>query len=60
MAGESMEQPSRYFRHNVSYSQNLLEAMLAHDVKRIVFSSTAAVYASKNGPLQEDDPYRSP
>ncbi len=57
-AGESMEQPSRYFRHNVVYSQNLLEAMLAHDVKRLVFSSTAAVYASKNGPLSEDDPYR--
>ncbi len=56
-AGESMEQPSRYFRHNVAYSQNLLEAMFAHDVKRLVFSSTAAVYASKNSPLQEDDPY---
>jgi UDP-glucose 4-epimerase len=56
-AGESMEQPSRYFRHNVVYSQNLLEAMLDHDVKRLVFSSTAAVYASKNGPLSEDDPY---
>jgi UDP-glucose 4-epimerase len=57
-AGESMEQPSRYFRHNVVYSQNLLDAMLAHGVKRLVFSSTAAVYASKNGPLSEDDPYR--
>ena len=57
-AGESMEDPSRYFRHNVVYSQNLLEAMLAHNVKRLVFSSTAAVYASKNGPLNEDDPYR--
>lgn len=57
-AGESMEQPSRYFRHNVVYSQNLLDAMLAHHVKRLVFSSTAAVYASKNGPLNEDDPYR--
>jgi UDP-glucose 4-epimerase len=57
-AGESMEQPGRYFRHNVVYSQNLLDAMLAHGVKRLVFSSTAAVYASKNGPLSEDDPYR--
>src|SRR5437762_2963383 len=57
-AGESMEQPSRYFRHNVTYSQNLFEAMLDNDVKRLVFSSTAAVYASKNGPLSEDDPYR--
>ncbi len=57
-AGESMEQPARYFRHNVVYSQKLLEAMLAHGVKRIVFSSTAAVYASKSGPLQEDDPHQ--
>src|SRR5689334_6701740 len=57
-AGESMENPSLYFRSNVVYSQNLLEAMIAHDVKRLVFSSTAAVYASKNGPLSEDDPYR--
>ncbi|MEP7285736.1 MAG: UDP-glucose 4-epimerase GalE [Chloroflexota bacterium] len=57
-AGESMENPSLYFRSNVVYSQNLLEAMLAHDVKRLVFSSTAAVYASKNGALEEDDPYQ--
>jgi UDP-glucose 4-epimerase len=57
-AGESMENPSLYFRSNVVYSQNLLEAMIAHDVKRLVFSSTAAVYASKNGPLEENDPYQ--
>ena len=30
-AGESMTQPSRYFRHNVGYTQTLLEAMLAPD-----------------------------
>lgn len=56
-AGESMEKPALYFRSNVAYSQGLLEAMLAHGVKRLVFSSTAAVYASKNGPLDETDPY---
>jgi UDP-glucose 4-epimerase len=56
-AGESMEKPALYFRANVSYSQNLLEAMIAHDVKRLVFSSTAAVYASKGAALNEDDPY---
>jgi len=56
-AGESMEQPSRYFRCNVAYSQNLLEAMLAHGVRRLVFSSTAAVYAGQNHPLEESDPY---
>jgi UDP-glucose 4-epimerase len=56
-AGESMQKPALYFRANVTYSQNLLEAMLAHDVKRLVFSSTAAVYASKGAALNEDDPY---
>src|SRR5258708_7801208 len=57
-AGESMENPALYFRSNVVYSQNLLEAMVTHGVKRLVFSSTAAVYASKNAPLNEDDPYQ--
>jgi UDP-glucose 4-epimerase len=57
-AGESMEKPGMYFRSNVSYSQNLLEAMIEHDVKRLVFSSTAAVYASKGGALDETDPYQ--
>lgn len=56
-AGESMQKPSLYFRANVVNSQNLLEVMLDHGVKRLVFSSTAAVYASKNGPLEESDPY---
>lgn len=55
-AGESMERPGKYFRNNVAYSQTLLDAMIAHDVRRLVFSSSAAVYASKNTPLSEDDP----
>lgn len=54
-AGESMEIPGKYFQNNVVNSQILLDAMLAHGVKRLVFSSTAAVYASKNAPLDEDD-----
>lgn len=56
-AGESMEKPSLYLRNNVGGAINLLEAMAGHNVMRIVFSSTAAVYASKNGPLEEDDPF---
>jgi UDP-glucose 4-epimerase len=56
-AGESMQKPALYFRSNVAYSQHLLQAMIAYGVRRLVFSSTAAVYASKNGPLNEDDPY---
>src|SRR5262245_39782021 len=52
-AGESMEKPALYFRSNVAYTQNLLEAMITHEVKRLVFSSTAAVYASKGSALNE-------
>ncbi len=55
-AGESMANPGKYFHNNVTCTHNLLSAMLAHDVKRLVFSSTAAVYASKNSPLEETDP----
>src|SRR5258706_12704577 len=32
-AGESMEKPALYFRSNVAYTQNLLEAMITHEVK---------------------------
>ena len=55
-AGESMEKPGKYFHNNVVNSHHLLDAMIQHNVKRLIFSSTAAVYASKNAPLNEDDP----
>ncbi|NDJ84639.1 MAG: UDP-glucose 4-epimerase GalE [Chloroflexi bacterium] len=55
-AGESMQLPGKYFQNNVVNSHVLLDAMHQHGVKSLVFSSTAAVYASKNAPLQEDDP----
>jgi len=42
--GESVREPAKYYRNNVANTQNLLEAMLAHGVKRFVFSSTAAVF----------------
>jgi UDP-glucose 4-epimerase len=43
-AGESMVRPEIYFRNNTAGTLSLLEAMLAGGVKRLVFSSTAAVY----------------
>jgi len=43
-AGESMRKPELYFRNNTASTLALLEAMLAAGPKRIVFSSTAAVY----------------
>lgn len=55
-AGESMEKPDKYFHNNVGKSQVLLDAMLAHGVTRLVFSSTAAVYQSSRNPLDEDSP----
>lgn len=42
--GESMLFPERYYHNNVAGTLNLLEAMLQHNVKKLVFSSTAAVY----------------
>jgi len=43
-AGESMQKPEVYFRNNTASTLALLEAMLAHGPRRLVFSSTAAVY----------------
>ena len=52
-AGESMRDPGKFFHNNVAGSLNLLEAMVAHAVRRLVFSSTAAVYAASDIPLTE-------
>ena len=43
-AGESMQKPELYFRNNTASTLSLLEAMHATGVKKLVFSSTAAVY----------------
>jgi len=42
--GESMRAPGKYLRNNVANGINLLESAVAHGVRKIVFSSTAAVY----------------
>jgi len=53
--GESVEKPLEYYRNNVGGTLVLLEAMRAHDVKRIVFSSSATVYdPAQPMPLTED------
>ena len=54
-AGESMVKPEIYFRNNTASTLALLEAMLAHGPRRLVFSSTAAVYGEPESvPIQED------
>ncbi len=44
LVGESVSRPERYYRTNVGGTLNLLEAMTAAGVSRLVFSSTCAVY----------------
>ena len=44
VAGESMEKPYEYFHNNIDSGLNLLEAMRLNECKKIIFSSTCAVY----------------
>jgi UDP-glucose 4-epimerase len=57
--GESVENPSKYYRENVFYTWNLLEAMRVASCRNIVFSSTAATYGEPEAlPITEDHPQR--
>ncbi|MBZ5554800.1 MAG: UDP-glucose 4-epimerase GalE [Acidobacteriia bacterium] len=62
--GESVEDPEKYYKNNVSNLLNLLAVMRRHRVKRIIFSSTAAVYGdpaatpiAESHPLKPINPY---
>ena len=56
LVGESMEKPLLYFNNNVYGMQVLLEAMAAHGIDKIVFSSTAATYGEpERVPITEND-----
>jgi UDP-glucose 4-epimerase len=58
-AGESMRHPETFFRNNTANALAVLEAMLAADVKRFVFSSTAALYGNPaRSPIREEDALR--
>ena len=59
LVGESVAFPGRYWSHNLGGSLALLEAMRETGVRRIVFSSTAAVYGEpERTPIEETDPTR--
>ena len=59
LVGESMENPSKYFRNNVSGGINLLDAMIAVGCKRFVFSSTCATFGPPDRiPIDETLPQR--
>lgn len=55
--GESTEQPLRYYRNNLDATLTVTEAMVAHGVRRIVFSSSATVYGEpERVPVDESFP----
>ncbi|MFN2455674.1 MAG: UDP-glucose 4-epimerase GalE [Pyrinomonadaceae bacterium] len=57
LVGESVENPAKYYRNNVVAGLALLDAMNDAEVKRIVFSSTAATYGEpEKQPIEETDP----
>ena len=66
LVGESMQNPGKYYRNNVSNTLNLLEVMVRHDVKYFIFSSTAATFGEpeyvpidETHPQQPINPYGS-
>ena len=55
--GESVAKPLMYFRNNIAGTVSLCETMVKHDVKNIVFSSSATVYGDPaTVPIKEDFP----
>jgi UDP-glucose 4-epimerase len=57
LVGESMRDPSKYFRNNICNGLNLLDAMIAADVRQVVFSSTCAIFGlPEQLPIDEKTP----
>jgi UDP-glucose 4-epimerase len=52
--GESWQDPGKYYRNNVAHVLPLLETMVRFDVRGLVFSSSAAIFASAAEPLTEE------
>ncbi len=59
LVGESMRDPSKYFRNNICNGLNLLDSMIATRVQRVVFSSTCAIFGlPERLPIDETTPAR--
>ncbi len=59
LVGESMQEPTKYFRNNVAGGLNLLDAMVRNGVGKIVFSSTCATFGQPDKlPIDESMPQR--
>jgi UDP-glucose 4-epimerase len=60
LVAESMREPYPYYLNNVAGTLSLLAAMRAHDVQRLVFSSTAAVFGMPLADAIDEDHPRNP
>jgi len=58
--GEATRDPGRYWRNNLGGSLNLIEAMLDHGCRDIVFSSTCATYGDQDGVTLDEDSAQLP
>ncbi|MBL1353644.1 MAG: UDP-glucose 4-epimerase GalE [Zetaproteobacteria bacterium] len=57
LVGESVQNPAKYYRNNVANTQNLLDTMVKYDVKKFIFSSTAAIFGEPQyTPIDEVHP----
>ncbi len=57
LVGESMKEPEKYYENNVYGTLNLLKVMVENNVKKFIFSSTAAVYGEPQYiPIDENHP----
>lgn len=65
LVGDSMREPLRYLRQNYLTAINLIQACIEHDVSKLVFSSTAALFGGpersvpipENAPIEPGSPY---
>ena len=59
LVGESMQDPSKYFRNNVANGLNLLDGMVELEIKNLIFSSTCAIFGPpERVPIDESLPMR--
>jgi UDP-glucose 4-epimerase len=59
LVGESMQNPSKYFRNNIDNGLNLLDAVVSAGVEKIIFSSTCAIFGPpERVPIDETTPPR--
>src|SRR5271167_692641 len=57
LVAKSVREPSTFYAANIAAGVNLLDAMIRHNVKKLIFSSTAATYGEpQTVPIPEDHP----